>query len=122
MMPDETVPTPLQDKPGHVYFVDAHAFHGNSGSPIFVNTGGMRVGNIGGPSYLLLGIVSGYYPESETIESLPAAKVLTGEVHDNSGITVVVPGDELKALLDTPALQQIRDLGVKAYLQTHKPQ
>jgi hypothetical protein len=121
MMPDETIPTTLQNKPGHVYLTDAHAFHGNSGSPIFVNTGGIRGDTMGGPSYSLLGIVSGYYPESESNFSVPAARVLTGEVHDNSGVTVVVPGEELRALLDSPALKQIREANVEAYLKNHKP-
>jgi hypothetical protein len=116
MMPDELVPTPLQKKAGHVYFVDAHAFHGNSGSPIFVNTGGVRGNSMGGVSYQLLGIVSGYYPESEDGFSVPAAQVLTGQVHDNSGITVVVPADELKALLDIPELQMLREKLVADFL------
>jgi len=34
MMPDEAIPTPLQNKPGHVYLVDFHAFDGNGGFPI----------------------------------------------------------------------------------------
>jgi hypothetical protein len=121
MLPDEPVPTPLAQQPGHVYLVDAHAFHGNSGSPIFVNTGGIRGGMIGGVSYSLLGIVSGYYPESETNFSVPAARVLTQEVHDNSGITVVVPGDELKALLESPEIQRDRDKGIESIRNSRSP-
>lgn len=116
MMPDERIKTTLQ-KPGNVYLADIHAFHGNSGSPIFVNTGGLRVGHLAPSSYMLLGVVSGYYPESETNFSIPAARVLTGEVHDNSGITAIVPGDEIKALLDIPALKQARDASTENFLR-----
>jgi hypothetical protein len=45
MMPDEELDTTLR-KPGHIYLADAHAFHGNSGSPIFVNAGGIRGGSL----------------------------------------------------------------------------
>ena len=111
MMPDEEIKTTLQ-KPGHLYLADVHAFHGNSGSPLLVNAGGIRGSAITSPSYLLLGVVSGYYPEGE-IFSVPAA-VLTKEVHDNSGIATVVPAYELKALLDSAPLQAARDAIVAA--------
>jgi hypothetical protein len=90
MMPEEDLNTTLR-RPGRIYFADAHAFHGNSGSPIFVSYGGIRGSSFSPTSYLLLGIVSGYYPEGESF-SVPAATVLTGEVRDNSGIATVVPG------------------------------
>jgi hypothetical protein len=116
MMPDERIGTTLK-KLGTVYLADIHAFHGNSGSPIFVNTGGLRTGYVTASSYMLLGAVSGYYPESESNFSIPAARVLTGEVHDNSGVTVVVPGDEIKALLDLPALKLKRELRIEEFLR-----
>src|SRR5713101_6574474 len=65
LMPDEELKTTLQ-KPGHLYFADAHAFHGNSGSPLFVNAGGLRGNTVSPFSVLLLGVISGYYPEGET--------------------------------------------------------
>ena len=112
MMPDEKLSTTLQ-KPGEVYLADIHAFHGNSGSPLFVNTGGLRGGGVSPSRYMLLGVVSGYYPEDESSFSLPAARVLTGEVHDNSGVTVIVPGDQLMALLDSPALKEARESAIQ---------
>jgi hypothetical protein len=113
MMPDETIGTTLNKRPGHLYLADVHAFHGNSGSPLFVTTGGIRGNSISGTSYYLLGVISGYYPEGETF-SVPAAKVLTGQVHDNSGITTVVPANEIKSLLDSPAARIMRDAVVHA--------
>jgi hypothetical protein len=116
MIPDELIVTTLQ-KPGAVYLADIHAFHGNSGSPIFVNTGGIRGSGLSPLSYMLLGVVSGYYPESETTFSIPAARVLTGEVRDNSGISAIVPGYEVQALLDIPALKQARERTVESFVR-----
>jgi hypothetical protein len=108
MLPDENIDTTLH-KPGHLYLADLHAFHGNSGSPVFVNLGGAHHGKyMMGDNYRLLGIVSGYYPESVGY-SVPAATVLTGEVHDNSGITTIVPADEINKLLNSAELQAERD-------------
>jgi hypothetical protein len=113
MMPGEKIKTTLQ-KPGQLYLADAHAFHGNSGSPLFVNLSGSRNGSIlVGEKYLLVGVISGYYPEGGSF-SVPAATVLTGEVHDNSGIATVVPAKELLQLLNSNELQADRDTKVAA--------
>jgi len=45
---------------------------------------------------------------------------LTGEVHDNSGVTVVVPGDALKALLDSPVLKRARNTNIETCLKDPK--
>ncbi len=108
MMPDEKLDTALK-KPGHLYLADVHVFGGNSGSPLFVNLGGLRNGNLMmGTHFMLLGIVSGFYHEDSNLK-LTVATTLTGTLEQNSGIAMVVPADELKALLDTPVLQAVRD-------------
>lgn len=108
MLPEEKLDTTLH-KQGRLFLADLHAFHGNSGSPVFVNTGGMHHGTIyAGERYTLLGILSGYYPESAGF-SVPAATVLTGEVRDNSGIATIVPGEELTNLLNSREVQADRD-------------
>jgi len=61
-----------------------------------------------GDRFFLLGIISGYYPESAGY-SVPAASVLTGEVRDNSGIATIVPADELKKLLDSTEIRAQQD-------------
>src|SRR5258708_2682671 len=100
MLPEEKLDTTLHKK-GHLFLADLHAFHGNSGSPVFANLGGMHRGALYlGDNYVLLGVISGYYPESANF-SVPAATVLTGEVRDNSGIATIVPGEELAKLLNS---------------------
>jgi hypothetical protein len=108
MMPEETLDTTLHRK-GRLFLADLHAFHGNSGSPVFANLSGLRNGGItAGERYILLGVISGYYPESAGF-SVPAATVLTGDVRDNSGIATIVPAEELVKLLNSPEVQAERD-------------
>src|SRR2546429_607374 len=104
MLPEEKLDTTLHKK-GQLFLADLHAFHGNSGSPVFANVGGMRpAGLFPGDRYVLLGVICGYYPESAGF-SVPAATILTGEVRDNSGIAAIVPGEELVRLLNSPEVQ-----------------
>jgi hypothetical protein len=108
MLPGEKMPTTLH-KPGQIYLADLHAFHGNSGSPVFANVGGFHHGSIiASDRYRLVGILSGYYPESAEY-SVPAASILTGQVRDNSGIATIVPAEELLKLLNSAELQAQRD-------------
>jgi S1-C subfamily serine protease len=111
MMPDEPLET-TRGKPGRLYLADAHVFGGNSGAPLFVNTGGIRQSGSGntllGIRYRLLGIVSGYFYETQDFQ-LQIATTLKGKASANSGISLVVPVDELKTLLESPELQAKRD-------------
>jgi hypothetical protein len=120
MMPDENLDTTLH-KPGRIYLADLHAFHGNSGSPVLVNVSGNHHGVITmGEKWLLLGLISGYYPESVGY-SVPAATVLTGEVRDNSGIATIVPAYELKKLLDSAEIRAQQERDVSIYLKSRTP-
>jgi hypothetical protein len=119
MIPDELIQTTLH-KPGHLYLADVHAFHGNSGSPILINIGGAHGNVLTMDNYILLGVVSGYWPEDESF-NIPAARVLAGEVHDNSGIATIVPAYELKQLLDSSALQAQRDALFTEFQRSKKP-
>jgi hypothetical protein len=111
MMPDEEMQTTLGAL-GDLYLADVHTFHGNSGSPVFVNLAGMRGGNmIVGADYKLLGVVSGYFPESADL-TIQVAATLIGTVEGNSNVTAIVPADEIKAIIDSPELGHLRDQAV----------
>jgi hypothetical protein len=113
MIPDEKLDTTL-GKAGNLYLGDLHVFGGNSGSPLFVNLGGARNGGLFiGDQYKLLGVVSGFYHEDSDLR-LRVATTLTVKQEQNSGIAMIVPVDELKTMLDAPALQAVRDAGVAA--------
>jgi hypothetical protein len=118
MLPDEDLDTTLH-KPGRIYLADLHAFHGNSGSPVMVNVGGAHHGAyLMGDRYFLLGLISGYYPESASF-NVPAATALTGQVHDNSGIATIVPGTELIKVLGSAEVRSAQDRIVAS--QAKKP-
>jgi hypothetical protein len=63
-MPDSPLMTTM-GKPGRVYLADVHIFGGNSGSPVFINTIGLRAGGHVQfmDDYRFLGVVSGFYNE-----------------------------------------------------------
>jgi hypothetical protein len=113
MMPEEQMMTTLH-RHGDLYLADAHALNGNSGSPVFVSLGGLINGSfmmMGGFPYRLLGVLSGYMKESGDPEVTATATVSeTGT--DNTGITTIIPAEQLINLLDSPPLQQLRDLAI----------
>ena len=108
MMPSEKIPfVGISER---LYLADLHAFGGNSGSPAFINlsgyhNGGMRLGQ----DYRLLGVVNGEVTEDENFNLELSTTVLKGKGRANSGVSTVVPADEVRALLDDPRLQQLRD-------------
>lgn len=113
MLPDEEMQTTL-GKPGTVYLADLHVFGGNSGSPLVVNLGGLRDGRVMlGYDYMLLGVISGYYREDANF-NLTVSTTLAGTLEENSGIAMVVPAEDLRALLDNPELKALRDAAAAA--------
>ncbi len=101
MMPDENFPT-TTGKLGKVFLGDMHIFLGNSGSPVFIDLGGVRNGSIRmGEDYKLFGVVSGYFYEKEDL-SLQVATAIHAQGNANSGIAMIVPASAVKDLLDSP--------------------
>lgn len=111
MLPDGPMTT-TTCKSGRLYLADVHVTPGNSDSPIFIIPGlGLGASaSLGGiPStFGLLGIVSGYMSETEDLE-LRASSTWKGSLNANSGISVVVPAQQLYDLLNSPEMQQQRD-------------
>jgi hypothetical protein len=108
MIPDEPIPTTL-GKLGRAYLADAHVFGGNSGSPMFVNIGGDRNGMLTvGARYLLLGVVSGLEPE-ETDVALKPVTTYSGKIGANSGVSFIVPEDQVSDLINGTALTALRE-------------
>ncbi|MFZ0773669.1 MAG: hypothetical protein WCA49_13190 [Candidatus Sulfotelmatobacter sp.] len=111
MMPDEKLPT-TTGKPGSVYLGDVHVFGGNSGAPVFCNLGGLRGNTISsGDDYHLLGVVSGMFYEDEEF-NLEVTTTFKGTGRANSGISMIVPADAVKNLLDAPVLKAQREAAV----------
>ena len=118
MMPDEQIP--FVGQPRHLYLADMHVFHGNSGSPAFVNLSGMHNGGLMvGQDYRLLGVVNGEVFEDEDF-NLTLTTTVKGKAYANSGVSTIVPVDDLKTLLDDPRLQRMRDDAVKQLMIPHQ--
>lgn len=83
-----------------------------------MNVAGFRNGTLisAASPYRLLGVISGCYSE-DTDFKLTIATTMKGTLAGNSGIATVVPVDELKTLLESPALAALRD----AEAATKKP-
>jgi hypothetical protein len=109
MMPDEPLET-TTGKMGTLYLGDVHIFGGNSGSPVFIDTAGIRPnGTIQLDDYRFLGVVSGYYYEDSNFK-LEIATTVEGKQRSNSGISMIVPADFLKDLiLNNSDLNSIRE-------------
>lgn len=121
MVPDDTMTVPIGGT-AKVYLADLHIIPGNSGSPLFLapvsTLGGFVTDGKGGSPYGLLGIVSGYMWEDDKL-TLHAATDYEGTIHANSGIAMIVPVDQLQALLNSPELQSERDLAFANYKARH---
>jgi hypothetical protein len=116
MIPDDAIQLPCGGS-GKIYLADVHIISGNSGSPIFLgfrmSLGGLAGPPGGGSPYGLLGVVSGYMYEDSDL-TLRTSTDYEAVIHANSGIAMVVPADQLKALLYSAPLQQLRDQAVAA--------
>jgi hypothetical protein len=107
LIPEGSLPTPLEGRQAHVYLTEAHAFGGNSGSPVFVDPTKFQ-GIISGPTYKLLGVISGEVTENSDL-TLNVVSTLSGNVAANSGVSIVVPASELMKLFDDQTLRDDRE-------------
>lgn len=118
MLPTDLIDTTLR-KPGKIYLAEAHSYGGNSGSPMFVDIRRFSTQSPGGYDYRLLGVVSGFVHEDSNF-TLQIATDYKGTVVANSGICVVVPAEEIMKIINSSALQVIRDRDVKAFADAKK--
>jgi hypothetical protein len=128
LIPEERVPLARGPDPptADVYLAEVMSFGGNSGSPVFVRLGGVRE-TPGGPvivgttgySYLLLGIMKGFFPETAPVAV--ETKISLGVSAQNSGIAMVVPASEITVILKSPAARAWMDAAVQKELQKTVP-
>jgi hypothetical protein len=112
MIPND--PVPLIGKPEKLYLADMHAFGGNSGAPVFVNLGGVRGSQIiAGDNYHMIGVLNGGIFEDQEF-NLELTSTIPGKASANSGVSTIVPADELLTLLESPSLKQRRDVVVRS--------
>jgi hypothetical protein len=110
MMTDEKIETPtgLQK----AYIAELVSWPGNSGSPVFLNLGGMRDGALSlGMNLKFLGILSGSFLNAWKGTILDS-QLIEGNAL-NTGISFIVPAGEVRAILDSPAAQSLRDTAIR---------
>jgi len=115
MIPDENIT--FAGMPAEGYLMEAFAFGGNSGSPVFFypsadNTPGSF--NLSGPIVKIAGLMRGFFGDAEQIQLLqtqiatskPPIPVSLG----NTGIAFVVPAKFISEILHSPDLNYIRQI------------
>jgi hypothetical protein len=112
MVPEGLLPTTMQRKPGHILLADAHVFHGNSGSPVFVDTARFA----GGFSfaYKFLGVICGEVYENADLTFTVTASI-SGTVGANSDVSIIVPAWQILDILDLPEVKKERDDVIAAH-------
>jgi len=112
-------------KPGvrrSLFLLEATAFPGNSGSPVFLRLGGARDTKGGGIlqvglRYFLLGVLEATFPENTEIT---VGGTIT-QVPLNSGIAGVIPAWQLIDILEQKELKDMREQVVRGR-EAHRPQ
>jgi hypothetical protein len=102
------------------YLMEAFSFGGNSGSPVFFylsadNTPGMMM--LGPPVIKIAGVMKGFFGDIEPIGLLQPPTAVPNQgipvSQGNTGIALVVPAKFIKEILDSPALETIRQRDLK---------
>jgi hypothetical protein len=112
LLTDEKIPAPTG--PHHVYVAEVSGWPGNSGSPVFLQLGGVRGGSLFlGTDVRMLGILLAYNNNriSAKIDENLQYEWGTGE---NTGISYVLPATDLMAVLNGPAAKADRDRQIDA--------
>jgi len=112
MVPEGLLPTTMQRKPGHVLLADAHVYHGNSGSPVLIDTSRFAGGI--GFSYRFLGVICGEVYENADL-TFTVTTSISGTVGANSDVSIVVPAWQILDILDLPEVKKERDDFVAAH-------
>jgi hypothetical protein len=113
LMTDEEIPT--LSGPQKVFIAELQSWPGNSGSPVFLNLGGLRRNTLSvGQNLKFLGILLGAF-----LNKIPASViggpqvVLGGEDAANIGVSLIVPATSLRDVLDSTEAQRNRDAQIQ---------
>jgi hypothetical protein len=112
MMPDEPINFT------YLFLVDVLTFGGNSGSPVFVKTGGPGDDNRPRPAkFYLLGVMDAYFNVNSPVT------VQTGTLHglaaENTGVAAVVPAQKIEEILRLPNAVACNQLTIATVLSTN---
>jgi len=120
MLPFEPIYIDAETKPQLSFAIELRSMCGYSGSPVFVEVGGLqrRSGgtSMGPPSQLLLGVHWGHIIEPWTVQKIIVSAKPSGLRHDereieqvsaNTGMNGVVPAWFLREMFDLPVVKEV---------------
>jgi hypothetical protein len=106
LMTDEKIDTPTGSQ--RAFIAELVSWPGNSGSPVLLNLGGLRGNTLSvGNTLHFLGLLSGSFLNRAQFTTLDAT-VTSGDSM-NTGVTFIVPAEQIAAVLKSPAAQALRD-------------
>lgn len=114
-MPEEAVQTKALGAID-AYLIEARSIGGLSGSPVFVQTGGIRrnVIKTGGLSFYLLGLMHGHFDlMTQGIDNVLQDNYYALTI--NMGIAIVIPVDKILEVINQPELVEYRKQMDEAY-------
>ncbi len=93
----------------HVYIAEMSAWPGNSGSPVLLNLGGQReTGLFVGYRFYFLGVLLAYFPNLRRGQTVETSTLIGGDL-SNIGISLVLPSDTVRKVLDSEPVKQHRE-------------
>lgn len=117
LMTDEKIQTATGAQ--QAYIAELVAWPGNSGSPVFLSLLGMRDGSLSvGTNYKFLGLLCGGFLDKIQGTVLDATQLAFLGDGANTGVSYIVPADELKAVLESASARNQRDATVKQILDS----
>jgi hypothetical protein len=111
IMTDERVDTPTG--PQNVFIAELASWPGNSGSPVFLNLGGLRSRQITMGSRLkFFGLLAGGFLNRSKAPMVEKATVVWGK-GEPTGVSFIIPARQIRAVLESPAVQALRDAEIQ---------
>jgi hypothetical protein len=109
MMTDEKITTPSGQQ--NVFIAQLESWPGNSGSPVFLNLGGLRKNIMFvGSKVSLLGIMVGEFMNriSGSVVGEESLTMMWGNDY-NTGVSFIVPAPRIREILDLPEVRSDRE-------------
>jgi hypothetical protein len=120
LMTDEKIATPAGQQ--KAFIAELQSWPGNSGSPVFLNLGGLRGGGLQlGQRFSFLGLVLGVYKNELAAPVVGSDKTVFKQGDQLPiGVSLIVPASRIREVLDSPAAKARRDAEIKSQFPAAK--
>jgi len=111
LMTEEKIDTPTG--PQNAFIAELASWPGNSGSPVFLNLGGLRGSVLTvGEKLRFLGILAGTYQNRWKAQTVEAGTIVGGS-GEPTGISFIIPAKQIRLILESSTAQALRDAEIK---------